>query len=63
MGGVAYVMFYVGERPLELIICLLDVFKKEFVDFDIMMFEEIERPYEFIFCILRIEKSDLVEVA
>jgi hypothetical protein len=25
------VMFYVGEWPLELIICLLDVFKNEFV--------------------------------
>jgi hypothetical protein len=48
--------------PLELI-CLPDVFKNEFVEVDIPMFQGIARPYEFIFCILRIEKSDLVEVA
>jgi hypothetical protein len=54
MGGVAYVTFYVGEWPLELI-CLLGVFKNEFVEVDIPMFELIARPYEFTFCILRIE--------
>jgi hypothetical protein len=55
-------MFYVGEWPLELIMCLLDVLKNDFGEVDEAMLEGV-RPNEFIFCILSIEKSDLDEVA
>jgi hypothetical protein len=52
-------MFQVGEWVLELIICLLDVFKNEFNE---SIFQGVERQCELIFCILVIEKSDLDEI-
>jgi hypothetical protein len=50
-------MFYVGEWPWELIICILDVLKNDFGEVDEAMFECVEKPYEHIFCILNIEKK------
>jgi hypothetical protein len=38
--------------------CLLDVFKNDFVVVDEVMFEGEERPFKYIFWILSIEKSD-----
>jgi hypothetical protein len=54
-------MFYVGEWPLELITCLLDVLKNDFREVDEAMIQGVERPRELILCFLGIEKSDLDE--
>jgi hypothetical protein len=43
---VAYVFFYLGGCPWELIICLLEVLKNQFVEFDETMFQRDRRPYE-----------------
>jgi hypothetical protein len=56
-------MFYVGEWPLLLVICLLDVLKKDFDEVDEAMFHGVERPCEIIFYIPGIDKSDLDEFA
>jgi hypothetical protein len=47
----------------ELIICLLNVLKSNFGDFDESMFHNVVKPLERIFYIKGIEKSDLDEVA
>jgi hypothetical protein len=44
-------------------ICLQDVLKCDFVEFDEAMFQGVERPCKLTFCILGIEKRDLDEVA
>jgi hypothetical protein len=48
-------MFYVGERPLELIICLLDVLKNDFGEHDEAMFQDVEHNFN----ILIIVRSDM----
>jgi hypothetical protein len=41
-------MFKVGEWPVELIICLLDVLKNDFVEVDEAMFQGVQRPCEHV---------------
>jgi hypothetical protein len=42
---------------LELIICLLNVLKCDFVDVDEAVFHDVERPLEHIFHIVGIQKA------
>jgi hypothetical protein len=56
-------MFYVGERPWELIIYRLCVLKKDIGEVDEEMSQGIEWPSEIIFRFLGIEKIDFDEVA
>jgi hypothetical protein len=52
----------VGERPLVLIIWLLDVLKYDFCDVDEFMFEGDERTFKLIFTIQVIQKNETDEV-
>jgi hypothetical protein len=52
----------VGEWTRELIICLLNVLKCDFVHVYEAMFNDVERPLEQFFYILCIQKSHLDEV-
>jgi hypothetical protein len=49
-------MFYAGEWPRELKICLLDVLKNDFEEVNEAMFQGVDGPCELIFCISGIEK-------
>jgi hypothetical protein len=51
-------MFYIGELPLEIKICLPHFFKDDFDEDDEAMFQGVDGPSELIFCIPEIEKSD-----
>jgi hypothetical protein len=51
------VMIEVGEWPGELIICLLNVLKSNFVDVDEAMFHDVVNPLERILNILCIQKD------
>jgi hypothetical protein len=42
---------------LELITCLLDVFKNDFVKVDEEVFHGVERPCKLIFCMLGIGRT------
>jgi hypothetical protein len=56
---VTEVMFKLDDWAWELILCLLDVLKNDFVEVDEAMFQSVERLCEIIFCILGIERTDL----
>jgi hypothetical protein len=56
-----FVMFYVGKWPWDLIICLLEFLKCNFVLVDVAMFH-VERPCEVISYIPGIQKSFFDEV-
>jgi hypothetical protein len=56
-------MYYVGEWPREIIICLLKVLKSNFGDVDELILKDVLKPSERFFQILGNEKSDLDEVA
>jgi hypothetical protein len=49
-------MFYVGEWPRELIICLLNILKCDFGDVDEAMLHGVERQFERYFYILAFQK-------
>jgi hypothetical protein len=56
-------MFYVGEWPREIFICLRKFLKNNFGDADELMFQDVLKPLERIFEILGIDRNDLDEVA
>jgi hypothetical protein len=56
-------MFQVCEWSRELIICLLNVLKCDFVNVDEAMFSDVERSFERLFYIQGNKKNELVEYA
>jgi hypothetical protein len=50
-------MYYVGEWPREIIICLLNVLKGKFGDTDELMFQDVLKTLELIFKFWALKKA------
>jgi hypothetical protein len=55
LDEVVEVIFEVGELHWEIVTCLLDVLKCDFVELDERILQDVERPCELIFRILGIQ--------